>query len=336
MYSIRRSSLTLLLALALLVSCLVGPIPQAEARTTMNIGTVVWIGFAPFYVADALDTYKKYDVKVNLVNFDDNSTMPSALQGGSVDGDMLTYDQVIGAADKGWPFKVVLPIDYSYGGDAIVAKASVKSIKEIKGMKVAYNPLSPSDFLLAYALQHNGMSESDITPVHMSAESVGAAMVSGAVPVGVTYQPSVSTIVNTGAGKQFHVILSSREAPGLITDVLVFKEGYIKQHQKEIKGLIQGYLDALAFIKKNPKKAADYVAKAMGITPAEVLEQLHDVKNPMLSEMNSNFEKSDNILSFYTSGKVIGDILIKKKQINSMPPISETLDDQFVKSLQTK
>ena len=33
------------------------------AAGTIKIGTVVWIGYGPFYVADALDLYKKYGVR---------------------------------------------------------------------------------------------------------------------------------------------------------------------------------------------------------------------------------------------------------------------------------
>jgi NitT/TauT family transport system substrate-binding protein len=336
MFSIRKSFLAKALAVLLPVAAVLSPVQSVQAKSTVTIGTVVWIGYAPFYVADALDTYKKYGVKVKLVNFADNSTMPGALQGGSIDSAMLTYDMVIGAAAKGWPLQVALPIDYSNGGDAIVSQSSITTIKEMKGMKVAYNPLSPSDFLLAYALQSNGMSEADITPVHMSPESVAGAMASGSVPVGVTYQPSISTIVASGGGKKFHVLFSSRKAPGLITDVLVFKADYLKKHPKEVKAIIQGYLDALDYMDKHPKKAAEYIAKAMGVTPAEALEQLNDVKNPKLSEMMANFEKSDNIASFYTNGKVIGDILLKKGQIKKMPDIASTLDDTFVKALLAK
>lgn len=333
MSSLRNTLLSRLFALCLPLAALLFPLQPAQAATTMTVGTVVWIGYAPFYVADALDTYKKYGLKVKLVNFADNATMPGALQGGSIDSAMLTYDMVIGAAAKGWPLKVVLPIDYSDGGDAIVASTAIKSIKDIKGKKVAYNPLSPSDFLLAYALQSNGMSEADITPVHMSPESVAGAMASGAVPVGVTYQPSISTIVASGGGKKFHIILSSRQAPGLITDVLVFKDTYIKKHPAAVKAIVQGYLDALDFMKKEPQKAAVYIAKAMGITPKEALEQLQDVHNPPLNEMMDNFNKSSSIKSFYTNGKVIGDILLKKGQIKKMPALADTLDDQFVKAL---
>ena len=46
-------------------------------------------------------------------------------------------------------------------------------------------------------------------------------MVSGTVPVGVTYEPNVSQILAQGGGKKFHVVYSSHDAPGLIADVLV-------------------------------------------------------------------------------------------------------------------
>lgn len=318
----------------LLLAALVLAMPLSQAQAAkMTIGTVVWIGYAPFYVADALNSYEKYGVDVELIYFADNSTMPGALQGGSIDGAMLTYDMVIGAAAKDWPLKVVLPIDYSNGGDAIVSKVSITSPADLKGRRVAYNPLSPSDFLLAYALQSNGLTEADVTPVHMSPEAVAGAMASGAVDVGVTYQPSVSSIVASSGGTKFHVLLSTKKAPGLITDVLVFKEDYIADHKAEITAVIKGYLDALAYMSKEPEKAAEYIAKAMEISKEDALAQLNDVYNPRLEEMMDNFGESENIQSFYTNGKMIGGILKEKDQIDSMPDIEVTLDDQFVQEL---
>jgi len=330
----RRSLRFAGLILALLVS--IFSATQAFAAKPITIGTVVWIGYAPFYVAEAIGAYDKYGVKVKLVNFADNATMPGALQSGAMDGAMLTYDMVLGPVAKGWPFKVVMPIDYSNGGDAIVAKASIASAADLKGKRVAYNPLSPSDFLLAYALQSNGLTEADITPVHMSPEGVPGAMASGSVDVGVTYEPNVSAIVSSGGGDKFHVILSSRQAPGLITDVLVFKADYIAAHKAEVKAVMQGYLDALAFMAKEPKKAAEYIGKAMDLPAEDVLAQLNEVHNPSLEEMQNTFAESKEIVSFYTNGPMIGDILLKKEQITKMPAIADTLDDQFVKALLAK
>ena len=64
-------------------------------------------------------------------------------------------------------------------GDAIVADSSIAKVADFKGKKIGYNPLSPSDFLLSYALKTVNLSEKDITPVSMTPEAVPAAMASG-------------------------------------------------------------------------------------------------------------------------------------------------------------
>ena len=180
---------------------------------------MVWIGYGPFYVAEALDLYKKSGYKVTLQVFSDPALIPPAIEGGSVDAGHLTYDQVIGMVAKGSTQRVVMPIDYSAGGDAIVATKDITKVTQFKGKKVGFNPLSPSDFLLSYALSVNKMTEKDIQPVNMTPEAIPAAMASNALPVGVTYEPSVSQILGLDDGKKFHVVFSSKDAPGLITDV---------------------------------------------------------------------------------------------------------------------
>ena len=306
------------------------------AAGTLKIGTVVWIGYGPFYVAEALDLYKKYGAKVTLQFFTDPALIPPAIASGSVDGGMLTYDQVIGQIAQSIPMKVVMPIDYSNGGDAIVASKDIAKVADFKGKKVAYNPLSPSDFLLAYALQVNKMSEKDILPVNMTPEAIPAAMASGSLPVGVTYEPNVSQITGMDGGDKFHVVYSSKDAPGLITDVLVFKPEYIKANPKEITAIMRGYLDGMAYMKQNPDEAAKLIGKAMGVSAEEVKEQLTGVHNIPLADMQKNFAKSKDTTSLHASGAVIGKILIANGQIKKTPPIEETYDDSLVKGLVKK
>lgn len=308
----------------------------AYAAATVKIGTVIWIGYGPFYVADQLDLYKKSGLKVAMQLFNDPALIPPAVTGGSVDGGMVTYDQVISSVSKGSTMRVVAPIDYSNGGDAIVAAKEITSVKQFKGQKVAYNPLSPSDFLLSYALQSNGMSEKDVKPVNMSPEGVPAAMASGGVKVGVTYEPSVSEIVGMGEGKKFHVVFSSKDAPGLITDVLVFKKEYIAKNPDVVKALIQGYIDGLEYMKKSPNEAAKVIGKVMGISDKEVLEQMTGVYNMTFDEFPAVFEKSTKTTSLYGSGAVISKILKSKGEIKAIPKTEDTYDDSVSKSMGKK
>lgn len=308
---------------------------SAMAANQINLGAVVWVGFAPFYVAEAQGFFKKNGVSAKLASFSDPALITSALTSGSIQGAMVTYDQVIAQAAKGTAIKVVMPVDYSYGGDAIVATKDVASIKNIKGHQVGYAPLSPSDFLLSYALKKNGLTEKDISPVNMAPEAVPAAMASGKLPVGVTYEPSLSQIVKQGGGK-YHIVFSSKEAPGLIADVLAFDEKFIKSNPNDVTGIIRAFLDGLNFIKSKPDEAAKIIGKYIGVPAKEVKEQLEGVYLIPLNEMPQAFAKGKDTTSYFVSGDIIGNVLIAKGQITKNPPTESTIDAQFVKALQAK
>jgi NitT/TauT family transport system substrate-binding protein len=303
------------------------------APTNMKIATVVWIGYGPFYVAESLDLFKKYNLKVSLQVFTDPALIPPAIASGAVDGGMLTYDQVVGQVAAGKAMKVVMPIDYSNGGDAIVADASIKSVKDFKGKKIGYNPLSPSDFLLSYALKINGLGEKDISPVSMTPEAVPAAMASGQLPIGVTYEPSLSQILGQGGGKKFKVVFSSKDAPGLIADVLVFDDKVIKAKPTEISGIIKAYLDGMAYMKAKPDDAAKIIGKFMGVSAKEAKEQMSGVYNIPLAEMPKAFLPAKETTSYYASGEVIGQLLKAKGQISAVPATEATIDASLVKAL---
>jgi len=309
---------------------------SAFAAGTVKIGTVIWIGYGPYYVADALDLYKKSGLKVTLQVFSDPALIPPAIEGGSVDGGMLTYDQVIGQVAKGSTQRVVSPIDYSAGGDAIVSSIDIKKVADFKGKKVGFNPLSPSDFLLSYALKVNKLGEKDVESVNMTPEAIPAAMASGALPIGVTYEPNVSQITALEGGKKFHVVYSSKDAPGLITDVMVFRKEVIKAKPEVVKALIQGYIDGLDYMKKNPDKAAEIIGKALGVSAAEVKEQLSGVYNMKPNEMMKVFAKGKDTTSLHVSGALISEILKAKGQITTVPKTEDTYDDSILKTVLKK
>ena len=306
---------------------------SASADTPLKIALTTWIGYSPFYVAEGMDMYKKHGLKVTLQTFADPAMLPSAVASKAADGALMTFDQVIGAAAQGQLFKVVMPIDYSNGGDAVLADMSIKKITDLKGKRVAYAPLSPSDFLISYALKVNGMTDKDFSPVNMTPEAIPSAMASKAVPAGVTYEPNVSQILAMNGGSKFHVIYSSKEAPGLIADVLVFDEAHIKKNGKEISALIQSYLEGLAYMKSHPKEASAIIGKAIGVSGKEVLEQLQGVYNIPLKEMGQPFKPGKDTKSYFVSGGVINEILMKSGQIKKPVVIGTTLDDSFVKAV---
>jgi NitT/TauT family transport system substrate-binding protein len=320
------------LAALFVFACAVVMSREGAARD-LNLGVVNWIGYGPLYVAAANGYYRRYGPAVHLVTFSDNSLLPGALQGGELDASTLTYDQVIMADSRALALKVIMPIDYSVGGDAILGSEAVHSLRDLKGRKVAYQPGTTSEFLLGYALGTVGLSERDIHSVTSTPEGVPAMLASHAVEVGVTYEPNVSTILRLEGGRRYHALLTSREARGMITDVLVVTDATIAHNPALAEGLIRGTLDGLAFMRSNPAQAAAIIAKVLEIPPAEVLRQLPLIENPDLAHLGDVFQKSPSLPSFYASGRIIGDMLVKSGQVRTLAPIESTLDGHFVQAL---
>jgi NitT/TauT family transport system substrate-binding protein len=100
-----------------------------------------------------------------------------------------------------------------------------------------------------------------------------------------------------------------------------------------VKALIQGYIDGLAYMKANPDKAAEIIGKALGVSGAEVKEQLSGVYNLKAEELTKVFAKSKETTSLFGSGALIAEILKAKGQIDSIPKTEDTFDDSVIKSM---
>ena len=170
----------------------------------------------------------------------------------------------------------------------------------------------------------------------MTPEAVPAAMASGQLLIGVTYEPSLSQIIGQGGGKKFHVVFSSKNAPGLIADVLVFDEKVIKARPADISGVMKAYLDGVAYMKAKPDEAAKIIGKFMGVSAKEVKEQLTGVYTIPLAEMPKAFAKGKDTTSYYASGEIIAELLKAKGQITTIPATEATFDAQFVNALVKK
>ncbi|WP_045836423.1 ABC transporter substrate-binding protein [Hyphomicrobium sp. 99] len=305
---------------------------SARAEEEVNLATVAWIGYAPFYVAAEKNMFEKYGVKVALKDFADPALIPAALQSGGIQGAMYTYDQVINLVANGNAYRVVMPIDYSNGADALVAEKSIKSLADLKGKKVAYPFATCDNLLVAFALQQAGLTEADVEGLDTTPENVAAALMGGAV-AGATYEPNVSKILKLDANGGYHALYTSASAPGLITDILYFSTDYIEKKPKAVEGVIKGYIDGMAFLKEHPDEAYTIVAKYFSTTVDDVKEQAKGAYNIPVAEMAGYFAPRDDAKSLFTSGKLIADVLIKRGQIKSAPKIEDTYEAKFVSSL---
>jgi NitT/TauT family transport system substrate-binding protein len=92
----------------------------------------------------------------------------------------------------------------------------------------------------------------------------------------------------------------------------------------------------MAYMKSKPDEAAKIIGKFMGVSAAEVKEQLSGVYNIPLAEMPKAFAKSTATTSYYGSGDIIAKLLKDKGQITKIPATESTFDASFVSTLTKK
>ncbi|MET2828921.1 ABC transporter substrate-binding protein [Mesorhizobium shangrilense] len=232
----------------------------AEAGT-LKLAHSTWVGYGPFYIARDKGFFKDEGVDVDLTVMEDTPAKMGALQAGQVDLVASTVDEFPIYMPPGKTLRYIMAVDNSKGGDGIVARKDIKSITDLKGKKVAFETGSVSQFFFNAILKQAGMSENDVEVVNMTATDAGVAFVAGQVDAAVTWEPALSQGANSANG---HLLLSSADKPGLITDVVAVTPETAATHQADLKAFVRAWYRALEFIKTNPDEANQIMASGVG------------------------------------------------------------------------
>jgi NitT/TauT family transport system substrate-binding protein len=241
----------------------------------IRLGVSDWPGWVAWYVAQEKGFFRSEGVDVKLVWFGTYSDSISAFASGQLDANSQTLSDTIPLASKGMKIKVILVNDNSNGNDALVVKNSIKTIKDLKGKKVAVETGAIDHFFLLYVLQKYGLTEKDIQIINMTTQDAAIALIEGKVDAAAVWEPWISKIVES---KKAHVLISSKDTPGLIPDLLVVHEESLNKNYNEYIKLAKVWFKTVEFIKNNPSEAAAIMAKVLNIKKDDVVLMLKGVK----------------------------------------------------------
>ncbi len=241
----------------------------------------VWPGWAPIIVANnglepndqSLFTQFGFYVKLTIVddpvkNRDLYASGQTPIMWATLDMIALFAPEL--AKDSRTIPNVPMQVDFSAGGDGVVARGDIRSINDLRmvnGVKkrvvVAQN--SPSHYFIMSLLLDAKIDPADVK-FSWAADAPAAAKIfvqDKAADAFVGFSPDIYTIADMD--KSTHLVLSTASANRRIADVWAARNDFVKDHPEIVQGLVQGILEGVELVRKNPELAAQQLSKAYGL-----------------------------------------------------------------------
>ncbi len=300
------------------------------ARKTVEFPINVWIGWLPIVAAnngfapnDESVFFKKYGFRVNLKLIDDPVVARDTYASGKSHVLWGTLDMMVLFAgelmkDSRTAPRIFQQIDWSNGGDGIVVRGNIRSVKDLQGKTVVYAQNSPSQYFINNLLINAGLGPGKITHKFTStAFEAAAAFVSDkSIDACVSWAPDIYTIPEKVAGTR--VLTTTAEANRLIADVYAVRADFAKDHPEVVKGLVGGIFEGMALLKNgaNKAKAFQWMADGYGMKVEDIKGMENDAhlttfgenKEFFLNKNNpTNFERTwNNITAVYRELGLVG------------------------------
>jgi len=237
-------------AFVFVLSLLVISPGHVQARDSFRLAWSIYVGWMPWgWAADQgiVDKWAdKYGIEIEVVQINDYIESINQYTAGAFDGCVMTnMDALTIPAVGGVDSTALIVGDFSNGNDGIVSKTAT-GVAGLEGERVNLVELSVSHYLLARALEENGLAERDLTVVNTSdADMVSVFTSTADVEHVVTWNPLLAEVAAyPGATKLF----DSSEIPGEIIDMMVVDTAVVAANPDFGKALVGAWYETMAMM----------------------------------------------------------------------------------------
>ncbi len=254
---------------------------SSEPPPLLRLGTIVWPGYEPLYLARNKGLIKSLDIR--LVEYSSASQVLQAYRNNLIDAAALTLDESLRLLQTSEDVRLVLVLDISHGADAIIAHKNIKDIKDLKGKIVGVEHSALGAYFISRALDIAGLTRESIYIAPLTIDEQEIAFKNGEIDAAVTFEPVRSKLLMAGG----HVLIDSRQLPGEIIDVLVVRDIYLKKHLNQIKRLITNWYQTLNLIEMAPIKSSIILGQRMRLNSQQTQQAYQGL---ILANKNENKE----------------------------------------------
>ncbi|MDZ7870609.1 MAG: ABC transporter substrate-binding protein [Rheinheimera sp.] len=248
-----------------LLLCLVACQPHPEPK--LRIGTNLWPGYEPLYVARDQQAFQALDVQ--LIEYRAAGQVLNGLRKGTINMAAVTLDEAVRISASGLPIEVIWLFNISDGADQLLARKGITQIAELTGKRIGIESNALGAYLWQRFLTLNHLNAADYELVGLDLAAHAQAMASGEVDAVMSFEPEKSKLLRLDAKALF----TSKEVPGEVLDVLIVRktgddaptttqiEQFIRQYHRHFQQMQQNWHDWYPQLNKRLKLSEPELAQ---------------------------------------------------------------------------
>ena len=306
------------------------PNPNGPAR--LKVAYSDWPGWVAWDIAVQKGWFKEAGVDVEFLWFEYVPSM-DAYSAGKVDAVCMTNGDALVTGANGKPGKGILLNDFSNGNDMVVAKAGIKSIKDLKGKKIGVEVGFVDHLLLLKALESAGLKESDVNLVNMPTNQTAQALASGSVSAIAAWQPNSGQALKEVPGST--AIFTSANAPGLIYDLLYVSPESLAKRKEDWKKVVKVWFRVADYL-KDDKNKAEYLkimSARVGLKPDAYAPLMKGTHFLDLAGNKEHFAAGKDLTSVVGSSSVVDEFNVKNAVYKKAQDVASYLDASLVSEI---
>jgi len=257
-----------------------------DTKGTISIGVDNWVGYFPLCSPVMKRNLRQAGFVLRCQDDKaDYAKRMGQLASGELGFAVATVDSyLLNGSKESFPATIVLVIDESKGGDAIVARrdkvARIEDLRTAQGVKIAFTPGSPSEHLVKAIGAHFdiAMLRQRAGPWRVETQGSSEArekLEKGEVDVAVLWEPDVSRAL---ASDELTKLLGTEDTQKLIVDVLLVRRELSVEQPEMVSILLSQYFETLRYYRENPEELRKELGDATDLPDAQVESMLRGVR----------------------------------------------------------
>jgi taurine transport system substrate-binding protein len=328
-----RKSMTLTIALVLVLGVFSVQADGKPEKVTVIYGGSSWLGHYPAWVGIEKGLFKKHGLGVLFQNFYASSGRMGSLVAGDLDVASTGSISAIALMASGSKGFMAFGTQDSYATvEGIIANKSIKTIKDLKGKRIAAPFASSAHVLVLDILEQNGLDpEKDLSLLNLKVNEMPAAMGSGEIDACAAWTPHFNKLLNMPGNHmlvndtEFSLFKKYKLGPG--PDLLVVRKEFAEKYPNTSKAFVKGYFEAVDMLINEPEECAKVLVKLTNLSMEDQMTVLKDITWVRGEEQKALMVQPGG---FVTGMQQLADFLVKHQQIDEAPKVKQWIAENMV------